>query len=1328
MASNSTQPLLPSKTTAAQLPKRPKNRPPTAARFILDELRGDAGFVSEDIWRDVFGFQKKATVTDKKLEDIDLNEEPEDEPLPPTLYIAITPMVSAASTKSWTILPVTVMPTSSQFPSLPPCTVLIPSSMNIGALADLKLPMKKPVGVYVSAVNPAYLDTIIVSVKAIPGAQVYESDHDIEDRVKDALAKVKIVHSGEPLRLDYGRGLPQRTAKIALTEPLNQGFLKTDTKIVVVKEQPRTRRRRGGQMQGSGVILGGSGDLSEDSDASADSGLASDGDSEEDGLEFSTFLTAPSSTTAVSFPSMSSTPGLMRNGIQSPTNQPPPKKTGKIFKPQPLTSSIPPSYLHPKPKEGDDDEARIFVKVGDLAKLGVFSGDWIKIAPAPASLDEPPTSPLRIAAESAARGRVYRPTSSDGRNGSRGLPSRDQNAEKEIPGRPVRVFSLPESWEAVTNAPKSSRKGKNPALGNSEGRIVYLSPVLLANLLPDDNTADLLLSPLPSVPPSASSVLHSNTPAFPPPAKEVTLLRIASPTSTDRALQHALLLQLKSYFESCRRLVKVGDLIAVSIDEVLARSLYSGGEDDGVTEELLASSDNGRKNCVAWFRVGNIVSSASEEDLRDSRSPSGRRGDRGQVNSEEKEDPWGGVVFVDPASTRMVQAGSEKRKIPPTMNSTWENYLGLRPPPLREAAQIGRPHHITMPSRFISNTQRRLRELIAAATSPRALKMNLQPIAILITSTQRDIGKRTLAQAAAADVGVHVFHIDAYDIIADGGAGDTKTEAYLRARVDRALSCGKETCVLLITHIEALTAGKMGEVLKEIVSDLKIVIATTTEVDKLSDTVRNVFTHELEVGAPDEKERAALLSAIVDEKKVRLAKDVDVSTIAVKTAALVAGDLADVLDRAQAASKSRIAALAKRLKSSSPCLPHEQPSISDLQLAGGDLVTAICRVDFDVAVEAARRNFSDSIGAPRIPNVSWDDVGGLSNVKYAVMETIQLPLERPELFAKGMKKRSGILFYGPPGTGKTLLAKAIATEFSLNFFSIKGPELLNMYIGESEANVRRVFQRARDARPCVVFFDELDSVAPKRGNQGDSGGVMDRIVSQLLAELDGMSEGKEGAGGVFVIGATNRPDLLDPALLRPGRFDKMLYLGVSDTHEKQLTILEALTRKFTIAEDCNLADVAETLPFTYTGADLYALCSDAMLKAITRQAMHVDTKIQELEKKQGSKISTAWFFDNAAKEEDVKVVVSKLDFEEARRELVGSVSAKELEHYQRVRAQFEQPDQMPGADKGKGKAIEYPSDTEEVQGKGKGKALVLEAVPNGWEDPAGNDDEELYGE
>ena len=205
--------------------------------------------------------------------------------------------------------------------------------------------------------------------------------------------------------------------------------------------------------------------------------------------------------------------------------------------------------------------------------------------------------------------------------------------------------------------------------------------------------------------------------------------------------------------------------------------------------------------------------------------------------------------------------------------------------------------------------------------------------------------------------------------------------------------------------------------------------------------------------------------------------------------------------------------------------------------------------DFERALKRTRAAYSETIGAPSIPQVSWDDVGGLASVKADIMDTIQLPLEHPEIFADGLRKRSGkgfhlvfgrmpclalegVLLYGPPGTGKTLIAKAVATSFSLNFLSVKGPELLDMYIGESEANVRKVFQRARDAAPCVIFFDELDSIAPRRGNHGDSGGVMDRIVSQLLAELDGVATADVD---IFVIGATNRPDLLDSALLRPGR-------------------------------------------------------------------------------------------------------------------------------------------------------------------------------------------------
>jgi peroxin-6 len=355
-------------------------------------------------------------------------------------------------------------------------------------------------------------------------------------------------------------------------------------------------------------------------------------------------------------------------------------------------------------------------------------------------------------------------------------------------------------------------------------------------------------------------------------------------------------------------------------------------------------------------------------------------------------------------------------------------------------------------------------------------------------------------------------------------------------------------------------------------------------------------------------------------------------------------------------------------------------SLSQITRAGLALTSA----DINSAINDARASYSDSIGAPKIPNVSWDDVGGLASIKSDILDTIQLPLQQPELFAEGLKKRSGILLYGPPGTGKTLLAKAVATSCSLNFFSVKGPELLNMYIGESEANVRRVFQKARDAQPCVIFMDELDSIAPKRGNQGDSGGVMDRIVSQLLAELDGMSGG--GGGDVYVLGATNRPDLLDPALLRPGRFDRMLYLSVATTNEAQLGILQALTRKFKLDPDLDLGEIADQCPFNYTGADFYALCSDAMLRAMTRVTTAIDSAIDILnqtplhQRNATSPIGEAvrwpkvitpqWYLSTLATPSQIDVRVSKRDFEEALEKLVPSVSQSEMEHYERVQKEF----------------------------------------------------------
>ncbi|XP_037093065.1 peroxisome assembly factor 2-like [Pollicipes pollicipes] len=257
--------------------------------------------------------------------------------------------------------------------------------------------------------------------------------------------------------------------------------------------------------------------------------------------------------------------------------------------------------------------------------------------------------------------------------------------------------------------------------------------------------------------------------------------------------------------------------------------------------------------------------------------------------------------------------------------------------------------------------------------------------------------------------------------------------------------------------------------------------------------------------------------------------------------------------------------------------------------------------DIEAALAFVRARQAESSGAPQIPDTRWLDVGGMVEVKQEIVDLIQLPLSRPELFAGGAT-RSGVLLYGPPGTGKTLLAKAVATECQLNFLSVKGPELINMYVGQSEANVRDVFRRARDAAPSVVFFDELDSLAPSRGRTGDSGGVMDRVVSQFLAELDGAVT----SGQVYVIGATNRPDLIDAALLRPGRFDRLLYLGPSSQPSSHEAILRAQTRRLPLSPDVDLSAVVARLPQVVTGADVYALCEQATRAALERAVQMVE--------------------------------------------------------------------------------------------------------------------------
>lgn len=627
-----------------------------------------------------------------------------------------------------------------------------------------------------------------------------------------------------------------------------------------------------------------------------------------------------------------------------------------------------------------------------------------------------------------------------------------------------------------------------------------------------------------------------------------------------------------------------------------------------------------------------------------------------------------------------------------------------------------------------SNVLDQLLQLAKASLHPLAKTHNLTCAALV--KGNPGTGKSQLVHTFADILGIHLYELSCFDILSDS---EEKTAQILQMYFENTRRY--TPCVLYLKHIEALTHSSninsrpdqedkddelpISRVLKDCIDNLTatlrdigypiVLVASCSQPDKVPSSLAAAFRHELELSAPDESTRLLLLQSIAMDAGLKLGADADIAYISQQTASFVARDLSVLLKRAEVRAWKRVLA-----NSSSSQLSTRDASLAGLAITNEDLLGAL---------GDSRASMSDALGVPKIPNVKWDDVGGLADAKNDILDTIRLPMEQPHLFASGMSTRSGLLFYGPPGTGKTLLAKAIATECGLNFFSCKGPELISPYIGESEANVRRIFQRAREASPCVIFFDELDSLAPKRGQQGDSGGVMDRIVSQLLAELDGMSSNNSNdvadevvenskdnenattspAVQTFAIGATNRPDLLDPALLRPGRFDKLVYLGVSDTHDAQLNIIQALTRKFHLHPDLDLRQVADKCPFHYTGADFYALCSDALLKAMLRTVDMVDQKIKQWNEQvdvdvegvvgeEGVKhpvpMTPQYYLEHIAEDSEKDALVTLGDFEQALDELIPSVSAGELVRYQELRRQFDSSMDKAKNDKSKGKGKE----------------------------------------
>jgi transitional endoplasmic reticulum ATPase len=364
------------------------------------------------------------------------------------------------------------------------------------------------------------------------------------------------------------------------------------------------------------------------------------------------------------------------------------------------------------------------------------------------------------------------------------------------------------------------------------------------------------------------------------------------------------------------------------------------------------------------------------------------------------------------------------------------------------------------------------------------------------------------------------------------------------------------------------------------------VIGATNRLDALDPALRRGgrFDREIEVGVPDTEGRLEILQ--VHTRGMPLAEGIDLDQYAENTHGFVGADLESLTKEAAMNALRRVR----------PQLDLDQEEIPADVLESIEVTEPDVREALKgITPSALREVFVE------VPDVTWADVGGLEDTKERMRETIQWPLEYPEVFETlDMQAAKGVLLYGPPGTGKTLLAKAIANESQSNFISIKGPELLNKYVGESEKGVREVFEKARQNAPTVIFFDEIDSIAGQRGRNMSDSGVGERVVSQLLTEMDGLEELED----VVVVAASNRPDLIDSALLRPGRLDRHVHVPVPDDEARQ-RIFEVHTREKPLADDVDLERLARRTE-GYVGADIEAVCREASMAASREFITSVD--------------------------------------------------------------------------------------------------------------------------
>ncbi|KAL4946230.1 hypothetical protein BDV06DRAFT_183003 [Aspergillus oleicola] len=513
--------------------------------------------------------------------------------------------------------------------------------------------------------------------------------------------------------------------------------------------------------------------------------------------------------------------------------------------------------------------------------------------------------------------------------------------------------------------------------------------------------------------------------------------------------------------------------------------------------------------------------------------------------------------------------------------------------------------------------------VILPMTRPQVyLASNVQPPRGVLLHGPPGCGKTMIANAFAAELGVPFISISAPSIVS-GMSGES--EKALREHFEEARRLAP--CLIFIDEIDAITPKRESaqrEMEKRIVAQLLtcmddlalektdgkpvIVLAATNRPDSLDAALRRGgrFDKEINMTVPSEPVREQILRALT--RKMRLADDLDFKTLAKRTPGFVGADLNDLVATAGSTAIKRYLDLLKLNSGEEMDIeePNDDlsPKVKELRrlithakdnpIGSEAEVVLVSNADFFVALPKIQPS-SKREGFATIPDTTWADIGALSSIRDELATAIVDPITQPELYASvGITAPTGVLLWGPPGCGKTLLAKAVANESRANFISVKGPELLNKYVGESERAVRQVFVRARSSVPCVIFFDELDALVPRRDDTLSEASA--RVVNTLLTELDGLGSSRQG---IYVIAATNRPDIIDPAMLRPGRLETLLFVNLPSPLERS-EILHTLVRKLPIEFNEDLRGLAEECE-GFSGADLTSLLRRAGYNAIKRR-------------------------------------------------------------------------------------------------------------------------------